>query len=119
MQIFSPLVGVSFRGSEARDIVKSLTTDSGHMLSLEAEPDNPYDDHAVKVLYLHTEIDENGDEILVDAGVHIGYLARENNRQVHEALMLGTKFDIEIISFENSIKPILLISVADDEMVPF
>lgn len=111
MQIFSPLVGVSFRGSEARDIVKSLTTDSGHMLSLEAEPDNPYDDHAVKVLYIHPETD--------DAGVHIGYLARENNRQVHEALMLGTKFDIEIISFENSIKPILLISVADDEMVPF
>lgn len=101
MQVFSPLVGVSFRGSEARQIVKSLTTDSGQMLYLEAEPENEYDDHAVKVMY--------------GTGEHLGYLARENNRQIFEALQRGTQFSIEIVSFENSIKPVLLISEFVDE----
>lgn len=97
MQIFSPLVGVSFRGKDARTIVQSMSPGPADFLSLEAEPDNPYDDHAVKVIY-------NGD-------FHIGYIAKENNMQIFEALMEeDAEFNIDIVSFENSIKPVLMIS---------
>lgn len=95
MQIFSPVVGVSFRGTEARNLVKSLTPEDGIRLSLEAEPDNEYDRNAVMVLC---------------DGEHIGYIARENNRQLFDALQAGGQFTIDIVSFENTIKPVLLIS---------
>jgi len=94
MQVFSPVVGVSFRGQPARDMVKSLTPEDGHKLSLLADPDNEYDDHAVKVML---------------GEVHVGFLARENNTQVFEKLQDGAEFSIEIVSFENTIKPVLLI----------
>jgi len=97
MEIFSPLVGVTFRGAEAKEIVKSLTPDDGNQLFLEAEPDNDYDSHAVKVIHQPTH-------------VHLGYLARENNYAVFVALERDEKLNIKIIGFENTIKPILLIS---------
>lgn len=97
MEIFSPLVGVTFRGGGAREIVKRLTPDDGELLLLEAEPTNEYDDHAVKVLYAPT-------------GEHIGYLAKENNRHVFEALEQGEELQVEIVGFENTLKPVLLIT---------
>lgn len=101
MQVFSPLVGVSFRGKEVRELVKTLTPDDGHLLSLEAEPDNEYDDHAVKVLY--------------DVGsVHLGYVAREANAELFEELQAGSEFEIEVTGFENSIKPVLLITKVEE-----
>lgn len=97
MEAFCTLVGVTFRGAEVKEIVKHLTREDGKLLSLEAEPDNPYDDHAVKVIHDPTN-------------THIGYLARENNYDVFSALANGDELCIEIVGFENTLKPTLLIT---------
>lgn len=99
MEIFANLVGVSFHGTGAREIVKHLTPTDGELLGLKTEPSNEYDDHAVQVIYLPT-------------GEHIGFLARENNYQVFEALERGEELKVEIVGFENTIKPTLLITAA-------
>jgi hypothetical protein len=101
MEVFVTLVGVSFRGTEARHIVQDLTPNDGDQLSLEAEPTNPYDEHAVKVIHNPT-------------GMHIGYLAKENNLEVFNALGENRSLKITIVSFENTIKPTLLIQ--DDDV---
>ena len=105
MEIFVSLVGVSFRGAEAKEVVKHLTRDDGKLLSLEAEPDNEYDSNAVKVIH-------------DPSGLHIGYLARENNYDVFSALQNATELCIEIVGFENTFKPTLLITEADEDDTP-
>jgi len=97
MEIFANLVGVTFRGPEAKEIVKDLTPESGCLLSLEPEPDNEFDQCAVKVIY-------------DPRSVHIGYLARENNYEVFKALEREEELKIEIVGFENTLKPTLLIT---------
>jgi hypothetical protein len=97
MEAFVHLVGVTFRGGEAKEIVKHLTREDGVNLSLECEPDNAYDSCAVKVIHDPT-------------GTHIGYLARENNYDVFSALQNATELCIEIVGFENTLKPTLLIT---------
>lgn len=97
MEAFCTLVGVTFRGAEAKEIVKHLTREDGSKLSLEAEPTNEYDSNAVKVIF-----DPTGD--------HIGYIARENNYDVFCALQRGDELCIEIVGFENTLKPTLLIT---------
>lgn len=101
MEIFANLMGVTFRGQEAKEIVKSLTPDDGNLLFLEPEPTNEYDSCAVKVIHAPT-------------GNHIGYLARENNYEVFMALKRGEKLNVEIVGFENTIKPTLLITEAEE-----
>lgn len=100
MEVFANLVGVTFRGTGAKEIVKRLTPDDGEMLSLETEPFNEYDNHAVKVIYNPT-------------GDHIGYISRENNHDIFEALERNEELTIKIVGFENTIKPTLLISNVD------
>jgi hypothetical protein len=97
MEIFAPLVGVTFRGTSAREIVKHLTPSDGELLELEADPTNEYDSMAVKVNYRPT-------------GEHIGFIAKENNPQVFAALERGEELMVEIVGFENSLKPTLLIT---------
>lgn len=97
MEIFANLVGVTFRGAGAVAIVKRLTPDDGHLLSLEPEPDNPYDSCAVKVIHKPT-------------GMHIGFLARENNYEIFKALERKEELQVQIVGFENTIKPTLLIT---------
>lgn len=106
MEVFANLVGVTFRPAEAKEIVKSLTREDGDKLRLQAEPDNEYDNHAVMVFYVR-------DELIPDADLHIGYLARENNYEVFLALERNANMDIEIVGFENTLKPTLLISFSD------
>ena len=101
MEIFATVVGVSFRGQEAKEIVKHLTPDDGNLLSLEAEPTNEYDSNAVRVIHNPT-------------GMFIGFLARENNTEVFNALGRGEELNIEIVGFENTIKPTLLITSIED-----
>lgn len=103
MEVFVNLVGVTFRGAEAKEIVKSLTREDGANLSLEAEPDNEYDNHAVKVIHNPTN-------------THIGYLARENNYDVFDSLQNDTDLQIEIVGFENTLKPTLLITEAEADI---
>lgn len=95
MEVFATVVGVTFRPPEAKEIVKSLTPSDGEKLSLEAEPTNEYDSNAVKVMC---------------EGMHIGYLARGNNTEVFYALQRDEELNIEIVGFENTIKPTLLIT---------
>ena len=102
MEIFVNLVGVTFRGAEAKEIVKSLTRQDGVNLSLEAEPDNEYDVCAVKVIHDPTN-------------THIGYLARENNYDVFNSLQNDTELCVEIVGFENTLKPTLLITTVPQE----
>lgn len=100
MEVFANLVGVTFRPAEIKPIVKALTTDDGELLSLEADPTNEYDNHAVKVMYEPT-------------GQHLGYIARENNFEIFLALERNEPLTIEIVGFENTLKPTLLISSID------
>jgi len=102
MEVFAPLVGVTFRGADAKEIVKHLTREDGNKLTLECEPKNPYDDHAVKVIFDPT-------------GEHIGYIAKENNWDVFYALENGEELCIEIVGFENTLKPTLLITTVDSD----
>lgn len=97
MEVFANLVGVTFRGSDAKEIVKHLTPEDGHLLSLEPEPDNDYDSNAVRVVHNPT-------------GTHLGYLARENNYEVFKALEREEPLTVEIVGFENTIKPTLLVT---------
>jgi HIRAN domain-containing protein len=97
MEVFVNLVGVSFRGGYAKELVKKLTLDDGELLELRAEPTNEYDPQAVMVIYKPDR-------------THVGYLARENNHDVFEALERGKELDVKIVGFENSIKPTLLIT---------
>jgi hypothetical protein len=97
MEIFAPLVGVTFRPIEAKEIVKHLTPEDGHKLSLIADPFNEYDNHAVKVVHEET-------------GTHLGFIARENNFEIFEALQRGEELKVEIVGFENTLKPTLLIT---------
>ncbi len=97
MEIFAPLVGVTFRGAACKEIVKKLTPEDGNLLRLEADPTNEYDSNAVKVMYEPT-------------GDHIGFIAKENNQQIFAALEAGETLQVQIVGFENSIKPTLLIT---------
>lgn len=102
MEIFATVVGVTFRGAEAKEIVKHLTPSDGNLLTLEAEPHNEYDSNAVKVIH-------------DPSGSHIGYLARENNYDVFCALQEGKELCVEIAGFENTLKPTLLITEVEED----
>jgi len=99
MQLFATLVGASFRGKDAIATVKGLTPADADDISLVPEPENKYDDHAVRVIY---------------AGKHVGYLARENNREIHEALLAGATPSITLVSV-GSAKPTMLIEYDEDD----
>lgn len=98
MEIFSPLMGVSFRGKEMKDLVATLTVGEDKF-TFEAEPDNAYDSNAVKVIY-HDDEDDT---------FFIGYVAKENNAPLAMALRDGEEPRAHIVSFENTFKPLLLI----------
>lgn len=93
-QIFSTLVGVNFRPPEARALVKFCQT--GHVFDLEAEPTNPYDANAVKVIDPET-------------GHFVGYLSRESNAETAEHLSNGGRAQATIVSFLGTYKPHLSI----------
>jgi hypothetical protein len=101
MEIFVNLVGVTFRGQEAKEIVKRLTPDDGDKLSLEPDPENEYDSNAVRVIHKPT-------------GTFIGFIARENNYEIFKALERKEELNVQIVGFENTLKPTLLITDADD-----
>jgi hypothetical protein len=106
MEVFSTLMGVTFRGGDAREIVKRLTPDDGDQLALVADPNNEYDSNAVMVMHRPTDC-------------HIGFLAKENNFDVSEHLRNGGgPLKIEIVGFENTLKPTLLITDANDDVAP-
>ena len=102
MHILSQLVGVSFRGAGIKALVQSLET--GTEFTLEADPENPYDSNAVKVLYT----DDN------DETQFIGFLSKESNAETAEHLGNGLKVKCELLDMAGTPKPILNIELIDE-----
>ena len=91
----SSVVGVSFRGAQVREVVKNQLN-VGDQLQLVADPENEYDDTAVAVYY---------DDL------HIGFIPRGENQQLFKALTEGGEAFAEITMFENSIKPLVDVTI--------
>lgn len=94
MQIFCTLAGASFRPAEAKDILRELQP--GDCVTLEPEPENPYDDHAIQVLY---------------DDVHLGFIPKTDNRAIFDLLSSGEEYQAEVIGHETWLKPMLEITL--------
>lgn len=81
IEYFSKLVGTSFEGRP--DIIKRLK--AGDMARFRREPENPHDPEAVAV-----------DASTKDGWKHIGYIARDKNSDIAEALDMGNVADVSI-----------------------
>lgn len=92
MELHFPLMGASFRPSEARETVRGLQ--AGDELTLEPDTNNKYDAFAVRVLY---------------DGEHIGYLPKGHNTIVFEALCNHEDVSCSVFYSDNNLKPELLV----------
>jgi hypothetical protein len=79
------LVGTHFRPPEAKEYVSALAV--GDELVLEREPENEYDQNAIRVL-------SSAD------GIHLGYLARDQAVWIAPYLDEGTTFTTTVVGFE-------------------
>lgn len=100
IEVFSTVVGITFRPASAKVAMDSLTV--GSRLLFEPEPSNPYDENAVKV-------------IEPESGEFIGYLSRESNAEVAEHLSLDNPYHCEVASFLSTRKPHVRIELFDRE----
>ena len=91
------LAGANFRPADAREVCKSLGI--GDTLELEADPSNPYDSNAVKVIAEDT---------------FIGCIPKSDNTDVAAALARGEEVLVEVVGFEATLKPILEITLSDE-----
>lgn len=73
------IAGVQFRLG-AKDHLDTL--DGGHRFTLEPEPDNAYDEHAVKIL---------------DGDRHVGYVPGYKAREVGKLLQAGRVTSCELV----------------------
>lgn len=78
MEVETTLRGVSFRGTVAKAIVANL--EEGDELLLIAEPENPYDVNAVRVVDPAT-------------GEHLGYVAKEEATSYAEQFAAAADFE--------------------------
>lgn len=90
IEVFSAVVGISFRPASAKAAMDTLTI--GDRLLLEPEPSNPYDSNAVRV-------------IEPESGEFIGFLSRESNSEVAAHLAEDGPYAVRIESFLSSRKP--------------
>ena len=88
MKITFTLVGASFRTSADREQLR--TAEIGDTVELEADPDNEYDAHAVRVL-----LNEH----------HIGFIPRWENTAIFRHIAQGGDYTAGIVSFLSVIKP--------------
>lgn len=94
MKITTTLVGATFRSREARHTLREATI--GERLSLEPDPENEYDPHAVRIMR---------------EGQHIGFVAKQDNGPISAHLLRGDEAFAEIVAFENPLRPILEIEL--------
>lgn len=92
--ITTVLAGCNFRPSEARARCKQLRLREA--VELEADPNNEYDNHAVRVL-----VDDQ----------FIGFVARADNGAIFAALQRDEPYSAEVVGFQGSIKPIIEITL--------
>ena len=98
MSVFQcTLAGANFRPADAREVCKSLGI--GDTLELEADPSNPYDSNAVKV---------------IAEDIFIGFIPKSDNTDVAAALARGEEVLVEVVGFEATLKPILEITLSDE-----
>jgi len=88
MKITFTLVGASFRTSADREQLRTAVV--GDTVELEADPDNEYDAHAVRVL-----LNEH----------HIGFIPRGENAAIFRHIAQGGDYTAGIVSFFSVIKP--------------
>lgn len=94
-------VGMHFRGSNAVSAAAAL--EPGDRLTLEREPENPYDAYAIKVL-------------LED--LHLGYIERGQAAWISPLLDEGATAETTVTHLEqrkNNIHPILQIEVTESD----
>jgi hypothetical protein len=96
MTYYEYLVGVSHRPPAAQGVVLALQI--GDQLILEREPDNAYDENAIKV-------------IEPESGVFIGYIGRETAAVISPLLALSPEYDCVVFSNVQRKKPYLAISI--------
>jgi len=95
------VVGMHFRGAEAKAAVESFTPPVE--LQLEREPDNPYDEFAIKVLYLDQ---------------HIGYLERTQACFISPQIDSGHEYSCIVTDLElrrKNLHPICTIEPKESE----
>lgn len=94
MQIICTLAGASFRPAASKEVLR--TAEPGDEVILEPDADNEYDPRAVRVML---------------EGEHIGFIPRDSNGPIFEALVEGNALTGTIIMFEAPLKPVLEIQL--------
>lgn len=100
--ILAALVGVQFRPASAKAVVDAL--EIGQSLSLEREPENPYDINAVRV------IDPESKEFL-------GFIERSMNQELAQHMDDHQPHRCTVVSFLGTRKPHLQIELLGDEEI--
>lgn len=88
------IVGMHFRGAEAKEYASALQP--GDTLSLEREPENEYDQNAIKVM--------------TPGGMHLGYIERTQAAWISGWLDQGETFTVTVSHLEtakNNIYPVV------------
>lgn len=98
MEILTNLTGVSFRPSEAKEVVKQLSI--GDSLRLERDPNNKFDSNAVMVMAEVGAADQ-GDVHLE----FIGFIPAADNAEIAEHLDEGGEYTCTVVSFLGTLKP--------------
>lgn len=91
--------GANFRPASAKEIIKSLEV--GELLTLERDPDNAYDENAIKVIH-------------PDSGEFIGFVEKDVALELAPLIDDGIEIEsVEIVSFVATLKPHLKIVLAE------
>ena len=94
--------GAHFRGDDAKNIVALMSP--GEAVALEPEPENPYDENAIRVL--------TGDD------THIGYIAKEDAASIMPYLDQGLRAVCRITGHASIHKPTCVVVVHDEDEDP-
>ena len=93
----TPLRGASFRPDHAKQLVLALSM--GDKLELERDPDNQYDQYAIKIM--------TQDE-------HIGFVAKEIAVALAPEMDAeGATWEAEVVGFNNPLTPVVYIQVTN------
>ena len=100
-EFVTPLRGANFRPQQAKD--KVLALESGDLVDLIPEPDNPYDPNAIRVEYEEE---------------HLGYVAKEVAVDLIEPFNSAAAYSAVVDYFTGPLTPVIQIELdADDETV--
>lgn len=90
MPLTCTIAGASFRPAAAKEAIKTAAI--GDAVTLDPDLQNEFDPYAVRVLYKFQ---------------HIGFIPRDSNVALFNALVDGQTITAKIIAFESTLKPVL------------